>query len=244
MAFNMMLDRLDDAVTRLTQFSDDLAHEMRTPVATLLGRTQVALSRPRTSDELVDVMEGNIEELQRLSRLVSDMLFLARAEHAREALDLQELELAQEARHVAEFLELAAQQREMSITIEGEGRVRGDRGLVQRAITNLLTNALRHGTPGSTVRVTVCTQKEQVTMEVVNRGVPIEPEHLERIFDRFYRTDDSRGRDRGGTGLGLAIVRAIMELHLGSALVATDREKGQVRFSLRFPRGSTPAVRA
>lgn len=244
LAFNMMLDRLDDAVTRLTQFSDDLAHEMRTPVATLLGRTQVALSSPRTSDELVDVMEGNIEELQRLSRLVSDMLFLARAEHAREALDLQELELAQEARHVAEFLELAAQQREMSITIEGEGRVRGDRGLVQRAITNLLTNALRHGTPGSTVRVTVCTQKEQVTMEVVNRGVPIQPEHMERIFDRFYRTDDSRGRDRGGTGLGLAVVRAIMELHLGSALVATDREKGQVRFSLRFPRGSTPAVRA
>lgn len=244
MAFNMMLDRLDEAVTRLTQFSDDLAHEMRTPVATLLGRTQVALSRARTSDELMDVMEGNIEELQRLSRLVSDMLFLARAEHAREALSLQELDLTQEARHVAEFLELAAQQREMSIAVEGEGRVLGDRGLVQRAVINLLSNALRHATPASTVRVTIRTEKEHVTLDVINRGVPIEPAHLERIFDRFYRMDDSRARDGGGTGLGLAIVRAIMNLHLGAAGAASDPDRGEVRFWLKFPRLATPVVRS
>lgn len=233
-AFNLMLDRLDDGVTRLSQFSADLAHEMRTPLSTLLGRTQVALSQTRTAEQLIDVMEGNIDELERLSRLVGDMLFLAQADHAKQALDLQWLDLAGEARHVAEFLELEAQERRMRIVVEGQARTLADRSLVQRAVINLVTNAIRHGTAGSEVRIAISSTGEQVVLEVVNQGTPIDAAHLARLFDRFYRIDSSRGREHGGTGLGLAIVRAIMNLHSGTAEAANE-PGGKVRFWLSFP---------
>jgi two-component system, OmpR family, heavy metal sensor histidine kinase CusS len=236
-AFNMMLDRLDDSVGRLSQFSADLAHEMRTPLATLLGRTQVALSQPRTADQMADVMEDNIEELRRLSTLVSDMLFLAQADHAKQALDLQRLQLAEEARQVGEFLEAAATERGMLIELSGDAEVMADRGLVRRAITNLLSNAIQHGTPDSAVRVDIAAKDHDVLLEVRNRSAPIDAQHLERLFDRFYRVDDARGREQGGSGLGLAIVLAIMKLHSGAA-GASSEAGGEVRFWLRFP-GST-----
>lgn len=233
-AFNMMLDRLDDSVRRLSQFSADLAHEMRTPLATLLGRTQVALSRPREVGELVDVMERNIEEMQRLARLVDDMLFLAQADNAKQVLELQPLELASEARQVAEFLQLAATERGMRIDVRGKGEVLADRRLVQRAVTNLLTNAIRHGLERSPISVVIFSQGRDLILEVSNLASPIEAAHLERLFDRFYRIDDARARERGGTGLGLAIVRAIMQLHGGEVGVESPSGR-QVRFWLRFP---------
>ncbi|MDP3857737.1 MAG: heavy metal sensor histidine kinase [Stagnimonas sp.] len=233
-AFNLMLDRLDDGVTRLSQFSADLAHEMRTPLSTLLGRTQVALSQTRTQEQLIDVMERNIDELQRLSRLVGDMLFLAQADHAKQALDLQWLDLAGEARNVAEFLDLDAQERGMNIMVEGQARIMADRSLVQRAVINLATNAIRHGSAGSEVRIAISSRGEQVVLEVVNQGTPIDTAHLARLFDRFYRIDSSRGREHGGTGLGLAIVKAIMKLHSGTAEAANE-PGGKVRFWLSFP---------
>jgi len=234
-AFNSMLDRLDDGVTRLSQFSGDLAHEMRTPLATLLGRTQVALSQSRSVEQLLDVLEGNVEELQRLSRLVADMLFLAQTDHAQSALDLQPIELDREARQVGEFLDLVAQERGVSIAVTGKASIVADKGLVQRAITNLLTNAVRHGTPGTEVLVTVQSNDGGTSLEVVNQGSPIAQEHLARLFDRFYRVDSSRGRDLGGgTGLGLAIVRAIMTLHGGTARASSTAD-GEVRFALFFP---------
>lgn len=237
-AFNMMLDRLDDSVRRLSQFSADLAHEMRTPLATLLGRTQVALSRDRTADQLVDVMEGNVEELHRLTRLVSDMLFLAQADDAKQALDLQHLQLATEALRIAEFIELSAAERGMHIEVAGTAEVIADQRLVQRAITNLLTNAIRYGTAGTPVQVRIFSEDRHAVLQVCNSASIVSPAHLERCFDRFYRIDSSRGRVQGGTGLGLAIVRAIMDLHGGEA--GADCGIGDaVRFWLRFPRLST-----
>lgn len=233
-AFNSMLDRLDDSVTRLSQFSGDLAHEMRTPLATLLGRTQVALSRSRSVDQLLDVLEGNVEELQRLSRLVADMLFLAQADHAQNVLDLEPVELDREAARVAEFLDLVAQERGVSIAVKGKASALADKGLVQRAITNLLTNAVRHCTPGTEVVVTVQGNDNGASLDVMNQGSPIAQAHLERLFDRFYRIDSARGRDLGGAGLGLAIVRAIMTLHGGTAR-ASATATGEIRFSLHFP---------
>ena len=233
-AFNLMLGRLDESVTRLSQFSGDLAHEMRTPLATLLGTTQVALSQSRSVEQLLEVLEGNVEELQRLSRLVADMLFLAQADHAQNALDLEPIELDHEAARVGEFLDLVAQERGVSIVVKGNASVLADKGLVQRAIINLLTNAVRHCTPGTEVLVTVQGNDGGASLDVVNQGNPIAQQHLERIFDRFYRIDSSRGRDVGGTGLGLAIVRAIMTLHGGTAW-ASATATGEVRFSLYFP---------
>lgn len=233
-AFNTMLDRLGDVVRRLSEFSGDLAHEMRTPLATLLGRTQVALSKERTTEELMEVLESNVEELQRLRRLIADMLFLAHADNAQSALELEEVELADEARRVSEFLELLAQERGVEFVIEGHASVLADRGLVRRAITNLMSNAVRHCYPSTRVTVKVCSSGNGATLEVVNQGKPIAPEHLPRLFDRFYRIDDARARDIGGTGLGLAIVRAIIQIHSGRVEV-TSSAKGETRFLLSFP---------
>ena len=232
--FNSMLDRLDDGISRLSEFSSDLAHEMRTPLATLLGRTQVALSQPRTTEQLEDVLEWNVEELQRLSRLISDMLFLAQSEHAAAALQLTRFDLRAEAVKVAEYLEMLAQERDIGIDVEGAGAVVADRGLVQRAITNLVSNAVRHCRGGTQVRISVAADGGRMCLAVVNLGEPIAPEHLGRLFDRFYRVDSSRNRDAGGTGLGLAIVKAIMKLHGGTAEVSSTLG-GETRFTLTFP---------
>jgi two-component system, OmpR family, heavy metal sensor histidine kinase CusS len=240
-AFNSMLDRLDDGISRLSEFSSDLAHEMRTPLATLLGRTQVALSQPRTTDQLVDVLEGNVEELQQLSRLISDMLFLAQSEHAKAALHLTRFDLRAEAVKVADYLELLAQERDVGVVVEGAGTVVADQGLVQRAITNLVSNAVRHCSSGTQVRILVGADADRMCLAVVNLGEPIAPEHLGRLFDRFYRVDSSRNRDAGGTGLGLAIVKAIMKLHGGKA-EASSTPAGETRFTLTFP--ELPAPRA
>ena len=235
LAFNAMLERLDDGVRRLSEFSGDLAHELRTPLATLLGRTQVVLSQPRTVEELTDLLENNVDELQRLSRLVSDMLFLAQADHAEMGIERRDLDLADEARKVAEFLQLLADERGIRITVEGSARVSADTGLVQRAITNLLSNAVRHGAPRMPVTVKVrSADGSNATLEVANQGEPISSEHLARLFDRFYRVDTARTRDLGGTGLGLAIVKAIMGLH-GGQVVAASSSEGETRFTLNFP---------
>lgn len=241
-AFNLMLDRLHDSVTRLSQFSADLAHEMRTPLATVLGRTQVTLSQSRSNEELTGVLESNIEELQRLSRLVADMLFLAQAEYVESALDLRPLALEKEAVHVAEFLDLVAQERGVSISVQGSDTVIADQGLAQRAITNLLTNAIRHCAAGTTVDVRVEPEEAGARLKVINQGPPIPQHHLARLFDRFYRVDAARVRDQGGTGLGLAIVRVIMALHGGTAGAETTPE-GDTCFWLFFP-GNPPSKQA
>lgn len=235
-SFNAMLDRLDDGVGRLAQFSGDLAHEMRTPLATALGRSQVALSQPRSVEQLTDVLERNVEQLRRLSRLVADVLFLAQAEHAPDALKPERVDLAREAANVAEFVGLLAEERNMTLRIEGAAVVRADRGLLRRAITNLLSNAVRYGDAGTAVEVHIDTRDESARLVVINRGEAIAPEHLARLYDRFYRPDRSRASDAGGTGLGLAIVKAIVDLHHGS-IEATSGD-GTTRFTLGLPASS------
>ena len=231
--FNAMLARIDEGVTRLSDFSADLAHEMRTPVATLLGRTQVALSRGRSLEELRDVLAGNVEELERLTRLIADMLFLARADHDDAVLERTRVDLAAEARRVAEFLAWVAEERGLRIKVVGEATVLADRILVQRAITNLLSNAVRHAAASSLVGIDVGCGDGQCTLSVTNVGAVIPGDQIHRIFDRLVRLDAARSRSDGGSGLGLPIVRSIMSLHGGSVTV---RSEGQsTTFSLRFP---------
>jgi two-component system, OmpR family, heavy metal sensor histidine kinase CusS len=233
--FNAMLERIDQGYRRLQEFSADLAHEMRTPVATLLGRDQVALSQERSREALREVLEGDIEELERLSRLIADMLFIAQAEHGPAVLHLESVELATEARRIAEYLSVVAEESGIVVEVEGKASVRADPLLVQRAITNLVSNAMRHARPGTPVRVEIERGPTTVEVRVVNRGEPIPAEHLARIFDRFYRVDASRARLSGGTGLGLAIVRSIMQAHGGSVAAASDAGSGITVFTLAFP---------
>ena len=242
--FNAMLSRIDSGVSQLNQFSADLAHEMRTPVGILLGRAQVTLSRNRTAAALQSVLEADVEDLERLSRLIDDMLFLARAENAAEGLSLQPLRLKHEARTVVDFIDVIAAERGINIEIKGDAGVLADRILVQRAITNLLTNAIRHATAHSTVRIEVSGQATTVELSIENVGAPIPVKDLSHVFDRFYRVDQSRARDAGGAGLGLAIVKTIMRLH-GGDIKATSNASGEnlgiTRFVLVFPdRSSLP----
>ena len=232
--FNGMLERIDESYQRLQEYSGDLAHEMRTPVATLLGRTQVALSQTRTVAQLREVLEGNVDELERISRLIADMLFIARAEQTNSPLQFDSIELGQEARRVAEYLSLVAEERGLTVEVTGDATVTADRLLVQRAITNLVSNAVRHADAQSTVRIVISPQAGCVVLAVSNHGQGIAANHLERIFDRFYRVDSARARLDGGTGLGLAIVRSIMSAH-GGSVQAHSHASGETVFKLIFP---------
>jgi len=232
--FNAMLDRLDAGYRRLQEFSGDLAHEMRTPVATLMGRSQVALSQPRSADQLREVLEGNIEELERLARLIADILFMARAEHGERLSQSLPLRLGDEARRVADYLSVLAEESGLRIEVDGDARATGDRMLVQRAVTNLLSNALRHAAAGTAIQVAVRERPAGAELAVTNEGEDIAADRLPRVFDRFYRVDAARSRHDGGSGLGLAIVRAIMRAHGGD--VSARSEGGRTNFTLRFPR--------
>lgn len=232
--FNGMLQRVDQGYRQLQDFSGDLAHEMRTPVATLLGRTQVALSQTRNAAELREVLEGNVGELDRLSALISDMLFIARAEHNVDPLQAEPLDLAQEAQRVVDFLSLVADERSLKLRVEGGAPpALADRLLIQRAITNLVSNAIRHAFEHSTVVVDIAADSGLATVAVTNEGEDIASSNLERLFDRFYRVDPARSRRDGGSGLGLAIVRSIATAHQGT--VAVSSRSGRTTFTLSFP---------
>lgn len=233
LAVNFMLQRLDEDVQQLAQFSDDLAHELRSPMNNLMGKAQVTLSRDRPHEEYKQVLESCTEELERLSRMVSQMLFLASVSQPAAPLSFGTVDLQEEAEKVAELFSSSAEEKSMLLQVCGSACVLGDRLMIQRAVSNLLSNAIRHGTPGSTITIMLAKQPDEVSLAVRNDGDGIESEHLPRLFDRFYRVHASRSRQQGGTGLGLAIVRSIMTLHQGR--VTVESEGCSTTFRLFFP---------
>ena len=232
---NFMLHRLDNGVQQLSQFSDDLAHELRTPINNLMGKAQVTLSRERTTEEYKDVLVSCIEELERVARIVCDMLFLAQVSHPESLAPFELIELEDEALKVADLFALSAQEKRIDLSVVGSARVLGDRLMIQRAISNLLSNALRHCPPGETVSLLIECGATEVSLLVSNPGTGIEAQHLPHLFERFYRVDSSRSRAQGSTGLGLAIVRSIMSLHQGVAQVQSLPGTMTV-FRLGFPK--------
>lgn len=234
-SFNKMLERLEDGVSRLAQFSGDLAHEMRTPISNILGKTQVTLSKERSADDYRTVLESNVEEFVRLGSLVNDMLFLTQVERAEAALNLEPLDLRQEAARAAEFFETIMEDNGIRIHIEGHGVVDADRLMVQRAVLNLISNAIRHTPKGAEIFVQIDQLGDSTAITVSNPGEHIPTKHLPNLFERFYRVDPSRSRAQGGTGLGLAIVKSIMKLHGGD--VTVESEAGRMTsFCLSFPK--------
>ncbi|WP_288097399.1 heavy metal sensor histidine kinase [Pseudomonas sp.] len=237
---NFMLHRLDAGVQQLSQFSDDLAHELRTPINNLMGKAQVMLSRERTTEEYKDVLVSCTEELERVARIVSDMLFLAQVNHPSALAPFESVALDEEARKVAEMFSLSAQDKLIQLNVLGSARVMGDRLMIQRAISNLLSNALRHCPNGNTVTLLIEQGATQTSLLVSNPGAGIEARHLPHLFDRFYRVDSARARSQGSTGLGLAIVRSIMSLHQGVADVRSLPGAMTV-FRLGFPKMDNPS---
>ena len=233
-SLNEMLARLQDDFQRLSDFSSDLAHELRTPISNLLTQTQVALSSRRDANAYRDILASNAEELQRLARMVSDMLLLAKAEHGLLLPRSEDMALEEEVGALFDFYEALAEEKSIRLRQSGRAGLRGDRLMLRRALGNLLSNALRHTPAGGQVTVEIKRRPAGVTLHVTNTGSTIAPELLPRLFDRFFRADKARAHPEAeGAGLGLAITRAIVQAHGGSASV--ESADGQTRFTLWFP---------
>jgi len=231
-AFDDMLKRLDDSFTRLSQFSADLAHELRTPIANMLGEAQVVLTRDRTAAEYRQTIESTIGECERLSRIVDNLLFVARADAAREPIERHRFDARAAVEKIAAFYETVAEDRHVTISCSGEGQIYADPDLFERAVGNLLDNALRFTPEKGAIGIALSEHDSSFEVAVHDNGCGIAPEHLPRVFDRFYRAEPSRSSD--GAGLGLALVKSIVDLHGGTATIHSDMGYGTT-VTLTFP---------
>lgn len=246
-SLNQMLARLEEAFQRLSDFSSDLAHELRTPISNLMTQTQVSLSKARDAASYRDVLESNAEEYGRLARMIADMLFLAKAENGLNPVHQEDVDLVRELRDLFEFYDALAEERQLRLVLTCDQttsadqnnsaiyQLRGDRLMLRRALSNVLSNALRHTPAGEAITVKLSQEEAAIRIQICNPGPGIAPEHLPRLFERFYRADHARQHiDGEGSGLGLAIVQAIIRSHHGSITVSSDH--GLTCFSLWLPR--------
>jgi two-component system heavy metal sensor histidine kinase CusS len=247
-AFDAMLDRLEEGVQRLSRFAADLAHDLRTPINTLMMETQVVLSRPRTNDEYQALIVSNIDEYERLSRMIENTLFLARADNAQLALTRERLDASQELQRIRNYFSGLADDAGINLSVESaeanESKsieqlpvspgpsLHADPILLRRALSNLVSNAIAHTPRGGSVVLSVHSSPMRLGIDVTNTGEGICTEHMPFIFDRYYRADSARTKG-SSAGVGLAIVRAIMHLH-GGEIIAHSTPGVQTTFSLRF----------
>lgn len=233
--FDKMLERLRASFQRLSQFSADAAHEFRTPLNNLMMATSLTLARERTAEEYRHALAGNLDEFERLKRMMDSLLFLARADNAEAVLHKSALNAAAVVADVLDFFSAVAEESGVSLSCEGACRVSADETLLRVALTNLVSNALRHAPGGGQVTVRVHGEGAGSEIAVKNTGTCIPAAHLPRLFDRFYRADAARtGGGDSGVGLGLALVKAIMDLHHGTVVVTSDEREGTC-FRLHFP---------
>lgn len=231
-SFNGVLERQAIAWRQLESFNADVAHELRTPLTNLFGQTQLGLSRQRSSDELQELLGSNLEELERMTSIVNDMLFLSHAHAGEHASQLTRVSLHQETRKTAEYVEPSFAEKQLSLNIEGDVEVAVDRRLFHRSLANLLENSARHAPVQSTITVRLRESDNQACVAVSNSGSPIDPDHLPRLFERFYRVEASRAKSDTHHGLGLSIVRAVAIMHRGDVFARS--EGGINTFGLTF----------
>ncbi|RAO78006.1 heavy metal sensor histidine kinase [Dyella jiangningensis] len=234
-ALNDMLGRIEDGFARVWQFTVDLAHDLRTPIGNLRGANEVALTRPRSVEEYQLLLGSNIEECDRVSRTIESVLFLARADSPQFALQRVMIEAGEELQRIADYFEGLASDAGVAVRVTAHASVHADRELFRRAVSNLLSNALRYTPAGGTIEMRALDTERGVEVSVENPGAGIPPEHMAHLFDRFYRVDRSRSDSAHSTGLGLSIVKSIMELH-GGDVVAKSERQGVTRFTLTFPK--------
>lgn len=232
LSFNGALERVEQAYLHLSTFNADVAHELRTPIGNLIGQTQVILSRERPAEELSEVLQSNLEELERLRAIVNDMLFLAQADRGMRADNPVPASVAGEVAKSTEFLEMLIEEAEVSIRIEGDAEALIDPPLFGCAVTNLLHNAIQYGEPRSVIDVRIADRDDGVSIGVSNRGKPIPAHHLERLFDRFYRVDPARAGSVASHGLGLAIVKAIAVMHGGRVFACCKDGRTTIGFTV------------
>lgn len=234
-SFNAMLGRLEESFQRLSAFSADIAHELRTPLSNLLTHTQVTLTRPRPLEDYREALHSNLEELQWMAQLVNDMLYLAKADHGLLTPRREALELAQETDMLLEFYGPLAEDAQIELTREGQAGFAGDRSMLRRALSNLLDNALRFTPAGGAVKVRINESAEHLSLSIENTGEGIAKDVLPRLFDRFYRADPARREGSSEhAGLGLAITQSIIRAHGGQ--IRCESAAGWTRFVIELPR--------
>lgn len=233
-ALNAMLARIEDGFTRVWQFTVDLAHDLRTPIGNLRGANEVALTRPRSVAEYQALLGSNIEECDRVSRTIESVLFLARADSPQFALQRVVIHAGEELQRIADYFEGLSSEAGVAVQVTADASIYADRELFRRAVSNLLSNALRYTPTGDAIHLRAQKTNRGVDVSVENPGAGIPPEHMEHLFDRFYRVDRSRSDSAHSTGLGLSIVKSIMELH-GGDVMAHSELQGVTRFTLLFP---------
>jgi len=234
-AFNRMLAQLHDSFRRLSEFSSDIAHELRTPINNMMMHTQVTLSHERDTVDYRTNLQSNLEELERMSRIVSDMLFLAKADNSLVVPNREMIDLREEVAKLFDFYEALASARHIQLTQCGEATVCADRLMIQRALSNVLSNAIRFTPEGMTINVTIDENADQAMIAIDNPGPEIPAEHLPRIFERFYRIDAARREgSTENVGLGLAITKSIVEMHGGT--ISAESAKGRTCFAVTLPR--------
>ena len=232
-SFNGMLERLDESFVRLSNFSADIAHELRTPLTQLMTHTEVVLGRARSLEEYQEALYGNLEDLKRMARMIDDMLFLAKADNGLIVPERQPVALHQLTAQLLDYYRLLGEDAGVELSQDGSGMIDGDAGMLRRALSNLLSNALRYTPAGGCIRVHIDGGDGRVRLSVENPGPGIPAEHLGRLFDRFYRADPARREGGGHAGLGLAITRSIVEAHRGH--IRCESANGLTRFELEFP---------
>ncbi len=231
-SFNGALQRLEAAYKQLESFNADVAHELRTPLTNLIGQTQVVLSRERSHGEFEDVLQSNLEELERLRAIINDMLFLARADQGETARNLVQADLAAEVEKTVEFLEPILDEAAMTVRVQGSISAPVETALFRRAVANLLHNAVQHSATGSEIVATIRCEAGSIHVEVSNPGEPIADIHLAHLFDRFYRADAARRGSDESHGLGLSIVKAIAAMHGGSVFARSQGGNNIIGFTI------------
>jgi two-component system heavy metal sensor histidine kinase CusS len=236
-AFNAMLERLEESFARLSQFSEDIAHELRTPVNNLRGGMEVVLGKPRSPEDYRDAIGSALEECERLARLVDRLLFIARSENSEIKIDRENVRVLEELARTREFYEATAEESGVEIEVNAGEKLSltANRDLLRSLIGNLVSNALAHTPRGGKVTLSAASVDHSLAVTVADNGAGIPPEHLPHIFDRFYRVDRSRTKTSGGVGLGLAIVHTIAKLHGAKLDVASQVGKGTA-ITVAFPR--------
>ena len=231
--FNALLLRVQRAYVQLESFNADVAHELRTPLANLIGATELALTRQRSNEELQGVLASNLEEIGRLSGIVTDMLFLSKADRGTSTRSTSVVSLAAQARDVIDFYDAMLDEAGLKAEVMGDTMADVDAALIRRALSNLLGNAIRFAAPASTIGIAIAEDREEFTVSVVNRGEPIAAAALPRLFERFYRAAQARDGSTRHHGLGLAIVEAIARMHGGRVFAASQGGETRIGFTVR-----------
>lgn len=230
---NQMLDRLENGFLQLSRFSEDLAHEMRTPLNNLLGQTSLALQQQRSAEDYQELLFSNQEEYERLARMIDNMLFLARTEQANASVKPERIQLVDLVEQLCDYFEGMAEEHHLVFSNQTNGELWAEPELLRRALANLIANALRYADPNTTIIIQSQRTAKHIELSVSNQGITIAPDQIELIFQRFYRCDASRQHSGDSGGLGLAIVRSIMQLHQGQVSVSSAAQHSC--FRLVFP---------